>query len=216
MIGASRVSDARRDWAPQSAPRRPPLDTLEPDLLGELRLRFPKREGTAVSIGARVTEVWLNAVGRSAELRYALAPGVQMVLAADVSTGQSAPIVSLDREGHLVADPVVCPYCAADTCSVCAVRVSECHACGQAICGECATASPPGFCPACASLKRPGRLGLVKLGHWSKLTELYVGSDAAHEVVLERVEPGWTIRVGAEARPVEPSIVAQLLQRADP
>jgi superfamily II DNA or RNA helicase len=215
-IGAGRVSATRLDWFPDHELRRPLLEALPSSLTAALQERFPKPDSCAISIGANVREVWLNASGRSTEISYSLAAGTQMGFATDAVTGEPLPLATLDRDGHLVAEPNTCVYCKTELCSLCTDPLVTCACCGQQLCTRCLASNELRLCQACDSLRRPSRVFLLKLGHWSKNTDLYSGADDHHAVVLERKADEWVARRISTGLPSiehspDPALLAQLV-----
>ncbi|MEZ5264699.1 MAG: helicase-related protein [Acidimicrobiales bacterium] len=126
--------------------------------------------------------------GGQVELRYTLRPGDEpgSVLAADTSLSVSE--VTVDRNGHLAAAPHTCPYCQQVSCTACPDDTRPCPVCAVPICEPC-TAPSSGLravegvalCPACRSMRRPGRLSrLVGRGRTIEAT------DDVHTVTVTR------------------------------
>jgi superfamily II DNA or RNA helicase len=169
------------------APCTPPTAGI---LDGTLRVGLSERLARpltrSVDIGLEVTEQW-QAADRSVEIRYRVEPSSPYGVVVAYDSGVPVRTVKLDREGHLAAQPLTCPYCAEATCSRCVSAVRACPLCAVAICGQCIVRlSPPdhdlGLCEACTTLSFGSVLSRLR----AKGRNTLYGIDRIHTVTLIR------------------------------
>lgn len=204
--GPGTTTEALRAWLPTAdAPSTTALLPFEP-LRSELNYRFPPSASPSLEIGSAITRVIGLAGGGSATYEITLEPGSTDARQRDIVSGRLLDEGWIDREEHLVALPIECPYCHGATCAICDGRLVPCGVCTQAICRRCAVSKGELLvCPACTSLHRANRKEAREAGRLLIGRGLLAGEDAVHRVVLEHHDKQWTLRGSGEGRiPVDP------------